>query len=165
MKGSCDWICSPLIIQSDMLWFYNTGSVLYCSLAGSTWFKDTMHALWFPFASINLYCYHSKRWIEKCRRYIKIRKNRQFVDKMIGTWTIHPKGSDEMKLWSCEHSDQNKISLSFFSSLLHREQVMRHSVHTFLSIIHHLANLPANLHGHTIPLEISILPTFPVYPD
>lgn len=34
---------------------------------------------------------------------------------------------------------------------------MRHIVQTFLSIIHHLANLPANLHSHTFPLEISSL--------
>lgn len=70
--------------------------------------------------------------------------------------------------WNFGHmsnSDQNKTSLSFFSSLLHVEQLMRHSVQTFLSIIHHLANLPANLHSHTFPLEISALPTFPLYPD
>lgn len=65
--------------------------------------------------------------------------------------------------WNFSHvrnSDQNKISLSFFSSLLHGERLMRHSVQTFLSIIHHLPNLPANLHSHTFPLEISSLSSY-----
>lgn len=42
MYGICGGIGSQLI-YSDMLWFYNMGSVWFCSPTGSMQFKDSKH--------------------------------------------------------------------------------------------------------------------------